>query len=549
MMKPGALLFLVLFCLVTPARSQWTKVADRLLGTFPASCCGFGHITYTDGKLWAGRSSLFVSPDTGRTWSKLKDFNGTISQIDFIDKFIGLVATTTGVFQTKDGGQTWQTILSSPDCYSAEFCGNSEIIVAISDNVGFFFSSNGGISWTRSEQGGHPHFTLGNSNGTAFAFTDRGSGDLMLTEDKGRSYISSGSLDGDSFFGARDSCGAIYVVNEGGHVDNDGLGAIYKSSNEGQSWDRIVTREIAYYSAGISVSRNAVFLQTTANGIERSTDQGTIWVNIKGPSNTVDTRTVCAIDDNLVFAVHSDGSIWRTINSGGDSVRIAPGITYRVSTPLSLINHVPNAEIAVPITVANATIGKAFNMIVHYDSVSYVYKGTLAANGDRIDVPSQSWPGRSFVAFRSSDIVADSGVIGSSVFSIKWHEPFCDIVRFDSAFAEGTACNEGINGTMTETIVGNYPGCSLIVTGTDENPGFLIRPNPSNGLFVVTGVEPKNVISLTVLDVLGNVIHEDRGPVSAEQTITINLEKESAGAYYVRINSGTTIETIKIVKY
>ena len=141
-----------------------------------------------------------------------------------------------------------------------------------------------------------------------------------------------------------------------------------------------------------------------------------------------------------------------------------------------------------PITVANATVGKAFNMIVHYDSLSYIYKGTFATNGDRIDVQSQSWPGRSFVAFRSADIIADSGVIGSSVFNIKWYEPFCDVVRFDSAFAEGTSCNEGINSTMTETIVGNYPGCSLTVAGNDQPREFMIRPNPS--LFASMKREP-----------------------------------------------------------
>jgi len=70
---------LIFFSLLTSsAFSQWFNIADRLLGDFPADCCGFGHITYKDGRLWAGRSSLFVSNDTGKTWTFVNGFNGTI---------------------------------------------------------------------------------------------------------------------------------------------------------------------------------------------------------------------------------------------------------------------------------------------------------------------------------------------------------------------------------------------------------------------------------------------------------------------------------------
>src|SRR6187455_938954 len=197
------IIFFIFFSLVSSsAFSQWFNIADRLLGDFPSSCCGFGNITYKDGRLWAGRSSLFVSNDTGKTWTFVNGFNGTICQIDFVDKFIGLVATVGGVYQTVDGGSTWKNILESGDCYSAQYCGNKNNIIAISDNVGFFYSSNGGGNWNFHDPGGHPHFALANQDGSAFAFNDGGGGHLLFTNDNGNTYSSSGGLDGDSFFGA-----------------------------------------------------------------------------------------------------------------------------------------------------------------------------------------------------------------------------------------------------------------------------------------------------------------------------------------------------------
>ncbi|MFI5263266.1 MAG: T9SS type A sorting domain-containing protein, partial [Candidatus Kapaibacterium sp.] len=60
---------------------------------------------------------------------------------------------------------------------------------------------------------------------------------------------------------------------------------------------------------------------TSPQGIYRSTDKGVSWKNIGGPFYAAyDSRTITCVNDNIVFVLDADGSIWETINSGGDSL-------------------------------------------------------------------------------------------------------------------------------------------------------------------------------------------------------------------------------------
>ena len=49
----------------------------------------------------------------------------------------------------------------------------------------------------------------------------------------------------------------------------------------------------------------AIFVASLSEGILRSTDQGFSWKNIGGPNATGDTRSLCAVNDNILFAEFS----------------------------------------------------------------------------------------------------------------------------------------------------------------------------------------------------------------------------------------------------
>ncbi len=69
--------------------------------------------------------------------------------------------------------------------------------------------------------------------------------------------------------------------------------------------------------------------QTAAMALQRSTDDGVTWTNIGGPTQEFDTRTIAAVNSNIVLVLDANGSVWRTMNSGGDSLTLAETSTSR----------------------------------------------------------------------------------------------------------------------------------------------------------------------------------------------------------------------------
>jgi photosystem II stability/assembly factor-like uncharacterized protein len=541
--------------IVSSAYSQWFNIADRLLGDFPSDCCGFGHINYKDGRLWAGRSSLFMSQDTGKTWTFMNGFNGTICQIDFIDKMIGVVGTTGGVYKTVDGGITWKLILDRRDCYSAQFCGDKNRIIAISDYNGFFYSKNGGTSWNFFNPNGHPHFAISKKDGSAFAFNDGGGGNLLYTNDEGLTYFSSGGLDGDCFFGALDSNDNVYVVNEGGHVDNDGKSVLYKSTDNGNTWDKLTSKVLRYYSAGISIGKCAIYVQTRQNGIERSLDEGGTWEKIGGPSNEIDTRTICAIDDNTIIACDNDGTIWKTTNSGGDPVSIGPKQQYNLRVPKGVVEPRRSEAALIPIYFKRTVPVPSLEFKILYDSNDYEHVGTFTLTGDRVDVPTESVKGNIKVRFPASGLLPNGdSLIGYSQIKLYAFEPFCGDVYFDSARFDAaySACSGAPEIKGTSLKVGNFNGCGGAVSsvGDEEVQSriYTLYPNPAHDKLVITSDANLEDLTVSVIDLLGKVVLEKSLNAYGQNSTEMSVASLVRGIYYVHIRTSKGNDVLNFVK-
>ena len=75
------LLISVFACILflNTANAQWVNVAPNLLGNIPSTCCAFGSLAYKDGITWVGRTGMWMSVDSGKTWTKNSvSFNGAI---------------------------------------------------------------------------------------------------------------------------------------------------------------------------------------------------------------------------------------------------------------------------------------------------------------------------------------------------------------------------------------------------------------------------------------------------------------------------------------
>jgi photosystem II stability/assembly factor-like uncharacterized protein len=311
-----------------------------------------GCISYSSGVLWAGIKDVYMSSDFGSSWQKRSPSlapGDNVIHITFYDSQTGLVCSYSGsVFITKDQGMTWRELRRVSRPTSAAFLGSVDniLISSLSSPSEIQSTRDGGVTWIKATPGTYiPDIKplIGSSAVALVGYTPlSGTAEihLMKTNDYGVTWTEMpGKVDFDTYSFDVDPCDPnyIYVVNEDGTTSRDGFAQIFYSSDAGNSWTPLnphsVSNGSAYYSGSVWLTGKAVFVQTVVEGVLRSTDRGTSWKNIGGPSAPFDTRLVCAPNANLVFAVDANGSIWRTDNSGGDSLTIGSPYEALMTSP------------------------------------------------------------------------------------------------------------------------------------------------------------------------------------------------------------------------
>ncbi len=358
------LIFLVSVFTNRDISAQWKVVAANLINPY----IGFygnperGAIHFKDGVLWVGwfkdrspKPALMFSNDTGKTWQQTTinlssgDVNDSlITDINFYDKFNGLVATLNGgIFLTRDGGQSWKRILRLKACTSVAFNGSPNIIHVLTAGdvpapTGLLHTSmDGGVTWSTSWPGGDfaETFTISKDR-IIYVLCSADNlaglpGFVSASTDFGKTWVQSPTeVDGDSYTICADSCDAkrLYVANEDYTHSVNELSDLYFSTDAGNSWVSAVAFSRPYLCGGMTCTANTIYSSSLENGIYRSIDQGLSWKNIGGPvrpnaSMAFDSRNIACVNDNIVFLLDDQGSIWETTNSGGDSLAITPGFT------------------------------------------------------------------------------------------------------------------------------------------------------------------------------------------------------------------------------
>lgn len=335
-------IFLVISLVVSGSlRAQWIQLAPNLLG---AQSTEMGAIAHKAGITWAGSHAVFMSLDSGISWTQRwtaplgKD---NIDDIIFYDTQIGLVCTHMGtVYRTDDQGLSWR-IIHNLGAYSAAFIGSSDNIIVATGSCAACATTevthDGGLTWTPHIHGDWVPQVKALLGGSAMAIagTYTGGNTIIRTNDYGDTWQPLlGKFDFDSYSFEVDPCDPnyIFVVNEEGTTVIDNKGAIYISVDGGNTFTLTQNSPVKFFCGSIARTTKALFIQTVTNGINRSTDRGTSWNSIGGPSAPFDTRLLCAINSNIVLAADNNGTIWRTLNSGGDSLlNISPYESLAIS--------------------------------------------------------------------------------------------------------------------------------------------------------------------------------------------------------------------------
>ncbi len=327
--RKSILILLTLLAITSgETRAQWSIVTRNLV---PAINPGHA-MCFCDGILWIAADSLYKSLDSGLTWSVVNTIQGGPRDVDFIDALHGVIGSGES-YLTSDGGITL-TPLGFP---SRSACFGRDTFTIGAANEAWELpsvSTDGGKTWTN-YPGGVPYCVRRSSAssatpGTLIFFAGGAPGaHLFWTSGQGGAWNSgAGGVDWDSYSFATDSCdpNRIYLSHDDVQIPTDPFSKILLTTDLGNTWQAMVKNVKPFFSGSVAAGREAVYCPTVANGIFRSTDRGLTWTSIGGPSITFDTRLIAAIDDNIIVAVDSEGNIWRTNNSGGDSVKLMPGL-------------------------------------------------------------------------------------------------------------------------------------------------------------------------------------------------------------------------------
>jgi hypothetical protein len=128
-----------------------------------------------------------------------------------------------------------------------------------------------------------------------------------------------------------------------------------------------------------------------------------------------------------------------------------------------------------------------------------------------------------------------------------------------SATTSVTVISPNSNITFNYTVTGsNANGCSNTAevsvkvdacTGISESGVFSslkIYPNPTHGLFMIQNPVKENTISVSVYDVVGNLVYTSSAITDG---MTIDIQQQAKGLYFVHlIQNEKTVEIRKLIK-
>ncbi len=319
--------------------AQWRIVAPNL--TILSQW--FGAMCFQNGTVWIASDALYISTDTGITWIK-KPLPDEPYDIQFFNSMNGVLSGTSNAWITRNGGTSWQ-ILSQAAASGCFLNDSNSIALACKDASTVGVTLDGGNNW-RNIPTQQYKLCVRYKNGTIYQ--SGGSGDpayIFFSTDFGLSWQQTKSgFDQDSYSFAIDSCdpNRIYVSHEDGAVRTDQYSKIYLTTDLGTTWQVTASEPEPFFSGSIAEGTTTIYCPSTSNGVYRSTDHGVTWSSIGGPSVTFDTRLIAAINDNILLAVDDAGNVWRTDNSGGDSIATAQNSSASaliIPSRSSILNH------------------------------------------------------------------------------------------------------------------------------------------------------------------------------------------------------------------
>jgi photosystem II stability/assembly factor-like uncharacterized protein len=291
-------------------------------------------ITYTD-------IGLFRSEDGGQSW--MSSTSGVPER--------WLNTTYWIVFDPKVKGRMWSVNSGTHDLPRPKMWRHNSVF---NYKGGVCISEDGGKSWKKSNQGmpetAPTHILLDPTSpqGARVLYVAAFGRGVYKSKDGGKTWIlkNQGITQTEPFAWriARASDGTLYVViarrSEDGSIGNAGDGALYRSSDGAEHWERVTLPEGVNGPNGLAVdpkSPERLYLAAWARatgmhgdggGIFLSEDRGKSWKWVLDKDRHIYDVVVDPSDANRLFATGFESSAWKSTDRGAHWTRI-PGFNFK----------------------------------------------------------------------------------------------------------------------------------------------------------------------------------------------------------------------------
>jgi photosystem II stability/assembly factor-like uncharacterized protein len=260
---------------------------------------------------------MYRSTNSGANWNAVAGMQSHFVNDILLAGSNYFAATDTGVFISTNSGADWQrtsTGLSALDIYSS-LTYNGTILFTGGQRTGIYKSTNNGATWTPASGGlrdSSIEYML--SSGTD-VFAESGKG-VFKSTDNGVSWI-----EANTGIANKD---VPYMTSIGNNIfaGSSVGGDIYRSSDEGLSWQNVSTAGLgkAVVKAMVSKGSNlfvSIVAADTTQGIYRSTNNGANWSRVYSSyasAMAVSTDKIYAGLYNGFISSTNDGASWQNVN-------------------------------------------------------------------------------------------------------------------------------------------------------------------------------------------------------------------------------------------
>jgi photosystem II stability/assembly factor-like uncharacterized protein len=319
---------------------NWTYLTPYFRGT---NFNSIGFINSQTGYIGAMDDYLLKTTNAGMNWIVIDTLgtadgnNRMIYQIQFLDENTGWLLTDSGFYKTTNGGNNWAyhfTKIYTPNQFY--FVNNNTGWVLNDTNyyaTALFKTTNAGEDFIFQN--------FFNQSASDIKFYDSlygyitcdnmfGGPQLYRTTNGGLSWEQNNSVSGISTIYIQDRNIAFLGQNEFG-------GRILKTTNGGENWFNILNINFGIFS--IQFANINIGFAVGDKNIYYTTNGGNNWSYSFIGVNTI-LYKLYRTSENIIFAIGSEGKIYRTSNNGG-IIGINP-IETHIPTKIKLFQNYPN---------------------------------------------------------------------------------------------------------------------------------------------------------------------------------------------------------------